>query len=311
MVSDNHHLSLMTTSSDIFPPVRRPTPLIEWGRDGNGRSPEAAAVTDASPPHLDGPRSAIAAELRRRRRQLRLSQTEAAERAHVGRTVLSEIERGERVPSVRTYERLRTALGLDVPTTVLLARPAPPPVEEGHLARACACLIACRRCHLADLSEALGISVPAVRETLLAAAPRLARVGVHVVVDSVDAELLPLADAVDAIERLTTLENHRPLTGDQMEVVAILAVRSSATRRDIDGLRNGQESESVLRTLIRRGLVAGEDDPVVGGRHVYRLTTRGVAVTGHSSIESLQAHVLAILDQAGSDAAGTRQDATG
>src|SRR5437660_9590330 len=64
----------------------------------------------------------VAEEVRRGREALRWSQAEVARRSGVSRTVVCEIEAGQRVPSLRTYERLRTALGLDTAAAVL----APP-----------------------------------------------------------------------------------------------------------------------------------------------------------------------------------------
>src|SRR5947209_14450039 len=85
----------------------------------------APQVADARPAELEltGRRVVtVAEEVRRGREALRWSQAEAARQSGVSRTVVCEIEAGQRVPSLRTYERLRAALGLDVPAAVL----APP-----------------------------------------------------------------------------------------------------------------------------------------------------------------------------------------
>jgi ribosome-binding protein aMBF1 (putative translation factor) len=54
----------------------------------------------------------VATELRRRRELLGWSQVKAAEQSGISRTVINEIEAGRRVPSTRTYQRLREAFGL-------------------------------------------------------------------------------------------------------------------------------------------------------------------------------------------------------
>jgi chromosome segregation and condensation protein ScpB len=72
---------------------------------------------------------------------------------------------------------------------------------------------------------------------------------------------------------------------EQMEVLAIVASLGSATRRQVERLR-GEDCESLLRRLTQRGLVEPVPDQArPGAPNIYRLTTRGVAVCGHSSLE--------------------------
>jgi transcriptional regulator with XRE-family HTH domain len=52
--------------------------------------------------------------IRRRRRELDLSQEELAERAELHRTYISNIERGELNPSLETMEKLVKALDISV-----------------------------------------------------------------------------------------------------------------------------------------------------------------------------------------------------
>lgn len=52
--------------------------------------------------------------IRRRRRELDLSQEELAERAELHRTYISNIERGELNPSLETMEKLVKALDINV-----------------------------------------------------------------------------------------------------------------------------------------------------------------------------------------------------
>lgn len=52
--------------------------------------------------------------VRRRRRELDLSQEELAERAELHRTYLSDIERGEGNPSLEIIEKLASALDISV-----------------------------------------------------------------------------------------------------------------------------------------------------------------------------------------------------
>ena len=52
--------------------------------------------------------------IRRRRRELDLSQEELAERAELHRTYVSDIERGDRNPSLENIEKLAKALNIRV-----------------------------------------------------------------------------------------------------------------------------------------------------------------------------------------------------
>ena len=49
-----------------------------------------------------------------RRRQLHLTQKQLAEKAGIGQAEVSKIERGRKSPTLDTYSRLASALGLDV-----------------------------------------------------------------------------------------------------------------------------------------------------------------------------------------------------
>jgi DNA-binding XRE family transcriptional regulator len=117
----------------------------------------AVPTTDgstASPPD-------IATEIRRRRDLLRWSQAELAVRSGVSRTTINEVESGKRTPEVRTYEKLRAALGLTLTTDVALIgrRVAPENWTERRLATLAGCLLSGRGATLAVLADALGVSI--------------------------------------------------------------------------------------------------------------------------------------------------------
>jgi transcriptional regulator with XRE-family HTH domain len=78
--------------------------------------------------------TAIAQELRRRGEMLHLTVRAAAARTGVPFSVICEIERGRRVPSLTTYAKLRQGLGLEVPPTVLLPPRVDAALLEEHLA---------------------------------------------------------------------------------------------------------------------------------------------------------------------------------
>lgn len=99
----------------------------------------------------------VAQEVRRRREALGFTVRQAAERAHVTAAMISEIERGHRVPSVKTWAKLRQALSLDAPLSVLTRSQAPTEVLECHVVRLACCLVASGgRARLPDLGQALG-----------------------------------------------------------------------------------------------------------------------------------------------------------
>jgi transcriptional regulator with XRE-family HTH domain len=78
----------------------------------------------------------VAIELRRRRELLGWSQAETARRSAISRTVINEIEAGNRMPHTGTYQKLRAALGLSLPTAqaaggmISLGRSAAPKTQS-------------------------------------------------------------------------------------------------------------------------------------------------------------------------------------
>jgi transcriptional regulator with XRE-family HTH domain len=108
----------------------------------------------------------VASELRRRRELLGISQVEPSRRTGVARTVINEIERGKRIPSLPTWQALREGLGMLPPPAVLLRTPPPADVTEPHLRRLAARAIVAGGAAPGDLAQALGIGIPAVRRRL-------------------------------------------------------------------------------------------------------------------------------------------------
>ena len=232
----------------------------------------------------------VATELRRRRELLGWSQVKAANQSGISRTVINEIEAGRRSPSTRTYERLREALGLSLPTaTALLHRPKPATHMESQLTTLAACLISTRGGTLASYAEAIGISVPAVREQLSLLGERLSAVGVAVVEDGNEIRVIPAEHVVDAVSRLTTLDVQQELTGEVVEVLVIVGVLGSPTRREIEDRRVGEDCAPLLERMVRRGLLEkARDDSLRGDPNIYRLTAIALGAMGHATLESFQ-----------------------
>jgi chromosome segregation and condensation protein ScpB/DNA-binding XRE family transcriptional regulator len=241
----------------------------------------------------------VAAELRRRRELLGISQVEAARRTGVSRSQINLFESGERTPSVRTYERLRAGLGLVAPAAVLIPPPAPHGLMEEHLATLTACLVASRGAPLAALAEALHITVPAAREGVLRIPDRLAAVGMRAVDDGVEVRLVPLPLAARAVAAVTTTEPLGELSEEQVAILCIVAYHGAATRRQIEDLRR-EDSESLLIRLVKLGLLDKVADPKAhGGPNIYRVTAKALAAMGHGTLESLQAYLAHAIDARG------------
>lgn len=219
------------------------------------------------------------------------SQAEAARRSGVSRTVINEIESGRRVPQTRTYERLREALGLALPAApALLRRPEPQDWTERRLATLAGCLLSGRGGTLAVLADAVGVSIPAVREQLSLVRERLAACGMDAVEDGNVVRVVALPWAADAMSRVANLEVEETLSPAAVEVLIIVGMLGSPVRRDIEDLRGGEDSEGLLTRLCRRGFLETiRDDTLRGDPRVYRLTALALGAMGHATLESFRA----------------------
>jgi len=95
------------------------------------------------------------------------------------------------MPHTAAYEKLRSALGISLPTAhALLRRPESESHTERQLATLAACLLANRGGTLGALAEAAGVPIPAVREELSLLGDRLATVGLAAVNDGDEVRLL-------------------------------------------------------------------------------------------------------------------------
>jgi chromosome segregation and condensation protein ScpB len=190
--------------------------------------------------------------------------------------VVNEIENGRCIPELRTYEKLRGLLGL-APASSVLARPAPPPrFSNDYLTRLCACVLAARHVLLADLADALGVRIPAVREGLLALAERLAGVGFRAWEDGAMVRPEPIPPVADAVAEVTDLDPLRPLSEEQLTVLMVVAHLGAATRHQIESWR-GEDSESLLERLVAKGFLEKARDTAPRKPNVFRLTTAALA----------------------------------
>jgi chromosome segregation and condensation protein ScpB/DNA-binding XRE family transcriptional regulator len=290
------------------PPVAAPVPPdpraraapVEPGVPGRARPATAPRRGRKPAPPAD----TIARELRRRRELLRLSIREAAKRTGVSHTVIAKIERGKRLPTVRTFQRLRHGLGLDATPDILVGPAQPVEPLEVHLTRLATCLWASGgQAFLADLGAALGTSAAVVREQLPVLAPRVGACGLAVVTDGVEVRLEPLPVAASALEVMGRLVIHRraaTLSEEAMAVLAYVGWHEEVTRAEIDSFR-GQESEPLLGRLVTAGLLDVVRDRDGRPANRYRLTTDALQAVGVASPEELRAKLRPLLGQCAPD----------
>jgi chromosome segregation and condensation protein ScpB len=231
----------------------------------------------------------VSVEIAGRLRALNWSASELSRRSGVSREVISGVLNGRRLPSLSTYERLRRTLGL-LPSPALLTRPAAPAdVTDEHLSRLAACVVTGRSVLLADLSDATGVAITAVRESLPKVQERLRPVGLRLVTDGDEVTVMPQAHCAEALERLGQVTVDRELTQEALEALGAVATHTEATREQVEVARGGVDCASLLHRLTERGYLQATFAESGRGRPLrYRLTTRAVSVLGYSSLEEVQ-----------------------
>ena len=94
---------------------------------------------------------------------------------------------------------------------------------------------------------------------------RLQRIGNHV-------QLITAPEVAPYVERFLGLEAHTTLSRAALETLGIIAYRQPITRPEIEAIR-GVSSDSVLRTLLRVGVIEGIGRAPTVGRPVLYGTT--------------------------------------
>ena len=240
-----------------------------------------------------GDQLTLARELRERRLLLGWSQVELSRTAHVGRTVINQIEAGTRFPSVRTYAKLRAALGLDPPPAAIPRR-LPLQLSDDLVAALCAGLVARTQVPLAELASALDVSIAAVRENLERVGERLRGVGFIYTEDGGELRLWPLPGRPTEVVRcLTVTEETAQPSNEQLAVLAIVAFFGQVTRAEIEAFRGADaapvDSASLLERMVAHGLLAKtRSDRGLGRPTVYAVTTKALRAAGYPTVDAMR-----------------------
>ena len=246
-----------------------------------------------------GDQRTIARELRERRLLLGWSQVQLSRVAHVGRTVINQIEAGSRFPSVRTYAKLRAALGLEPPPAAATPRRLPLQLRDDLVAALCAGLVARTRVPLAELASALDVSIAAVRENLERVAARLEPAGYTCTEDGGELRLWPLPGRPsDVVRCLTVTEETATPSAEQLQVLAIVAFFGHLTRAEVEAFRGGDaapvDSASLLERMVALGLLAKtRSDRGLGRPTVYTVTTKALRAAGYPTVDAMRDFIAA------------------
>jgi transcriptional regulator with XRE-family HTH domain len=160
----------------------------ELGLHGAG---EAARTRRAAVSTNGDGRAGLAEELRRRRTALGWTLEHVAAQAQVSVGMLSLIETGKRRASLRSWERIRGALGISEPLPQETWRAQPREISDELVATLGACLAAARQATLAELAQAAGASISDVRLALRRLAEQLEPAGMQMLDDGSHVQLAP------------------------------------------------------------------------------------------------------------------------
>jgi transcriptional regulator with XRE-family HTH domain len=177
---------------------------------------------------VDG-RAGLAEELRRRRTALGWTLEQVAAQAQVSVGMLSLIETGKRRPSLRSWERIREALGISEALPEETWRQPSREISDELVAALGACLAAVRQATLAELAQATGASISDVRLALRRLAEQLEPTGMQVLDDGSQVQLAPGKRFHDAVGQPVQPERLPRLTQEQAEVLAIVIADGMAS----------------------------------------------------------------------------------
>ena len=195
---------------------------------------------------------------------------------------------------MRTYARLRAALGLEPAAAAMIPRRLPLELDSDRVTALCAGLLARHEASLGELASALDIAIPAVRENLERVAERLRPVGYTLTDDGGTVRLWPLPGPPSEVVRcLSTVEETVQPSPEQVGILGIVAYFGQITRTQIEAFRGegdgAVESASVLDRMVRQGLLGKvRSDRGLGAPYVYSVTTKALRASGYPSVEAMR-----------------------
>jgi segregation and condensation protein B len=139
---------------------------------------------------------------------------------------------------------------------------------------------------LARLADVLGVEIDQVEQVLLILNHEYAGRGMRLQRKGKRVQMVTAPEASDLVRRLLGLELTGKLSPAALETLAIVAYRQPVTRAQIEAVR-GVSSDSVLRTLINRGLV----------EELGRLDQAGRPIIFGTTFDFLQQFGITSLDQ--------------
>jgi len=123
-----------------------------------------------------------------------------------------------------------------------------------------------------DLATALNVDLNAVEEALQALETQYQTRGIRLQRKRNQVQLVSAPEAGPTIERFLGLEKSGKLSVAAMETLTIVAYLQPVTRIQIEAIR-GVRSDSVLRSLVRRGLIEAIGRATTVGRPILFATT--------------------------------------
>jgi segregation and condensation protein B len=140
---------------------------------------------------------------------------------------------------------------------------------------------------ISQLAQALEISPREVEQGLTQLSQSLENRGIRLQESSNGYQFVTSPDFASDIERFLGLEEITRLSRAALEVLAIIAYQQPLTRPQIDSIR-GVNSDSVLRTLLRHGLIEEVGRSEGPGRpFLYATTMDFLSYFGLGSLQEL------------------------
>lgn len=140
---------------------------------------------------------------------------------------------------------------------------------------------------ISQLADALQVSSRRVKQSLEVLEQSLTNRGVRLQKFGSQYQITTAPELAQDVERLLTLEDTSTLSRAALEALAIIAYQQPVTRPQIDSIR-GVNSDSVLRTLLRHGLIEEAGRSMSPGRPIlYSTTSEFLQYFGLATLEEL------------------------